>query len=383
MSHTSHPQVERLHKLRAALAAGRIDLLALIPGGSLRYLTGLSFHAGKRLSLTLIPSCDRPPVMVLPALEANSVEGKTPFPVKMETWSDAEGPLNALIQGLKKSDAVGEVTIGIEPAVMRVMELRALEAAGASYGATIRTVDAGEIIAGLRMVKSADELDKMREAVRIIETALQLTIDRIRPGITEKELARHCTEQIMEAGGEGTSFESFVGAGANSANPHHESGDRPLEAGDIIIIDCGAVYQGYASDITRTVALGEPGPELRKIYDTVLAANAAGRAAVKPGVTGEAIDAAARGVIEEAGYGPYFTHRTGHGLGMEIHPCHEAPDLVAGSVRPLGVGTTFTIEPGIYVPGLGGVRIEDDMVITQTGGESLTSFERELIVLPG
>lgn len=372
----------RLDNLRAAMAAARIDLLALIPGGSLRYMTGLSFHAGKRLSLTLIPAADRPPVLVLPALEANSVEGRTPFPVKLETWTDAEGPQRALNAAFHGLGVGGTYTIGLEPAVMRVMELRAMEAAALATGATLRTVGADDLIAGLRMVKAPDELDRMREAVRIIETALQRTIDQVRPGATEKELARFCTDAIMEAGGEGTSFDSFVGAGPNSANPHHESGERPLAAGDIIIIDCGAVYQGYASDITRTVALGEPGPELRKIYDTVLAANGAGRAAVKPGVTGEAIDAAARGVIEDAGYGPYFTHRTGHGLGMEVHPCHEAPDLVAGSTRPLGVGTTFTIEPGIYVPGLGGVRIEDDMVITAHGGESLTSFERELLVLP-
>jgi Xaa-Pro dipeptidase len=163
-----------------------------------------------------------------------------------------------------------------------------------------------------------------------------------------------------------------------AANPHHHNSDRALQPGDMIIMDGGALHNGYASDITRTVALGDPGPEARAIYDLVLAANAAGRAAVHPGANGEEIDRAARAVIEAGGYGSQFLHRTGHGLGLAIH---EPPFIVAGSREPLAVGTTFTVEPGIYVDGLGGVRIEDNLVITADGGESLTSFERELIVV--
>lgn len=379
--------LERLSRLRAGMAAAGLDLLALIPGASLRYFTGLGFHPGKRLTLALLPADDGPAALVVPTLEVNSIQGKVPFPAELFTWSDAEGPaaaVSAALTALKQTGSLTEraIQLGLEPVSLRVMELRALETAAGALGHAVVTSDASQLIADLRMVKGPDEIAAMREAVRVIETALQRTIDQIRPGVTEKELARFCTDAIYAAGGEGTSFDSFVGAGPNSANCHHESGDRPLKAGDLIIIDCGAVARGYASDITRTVALGEPGSEARLIYNTVLAANAAGRAAVRPNVTGEEIDAAARGVIELAGYGQFFPHRTGHGLGIDVHPCHEAPDLVAGSRRPLAIGTTFTIEPGIYLPGLGGVRIEDDMVINAHGGESLTTFERDLLVIP-
>ncbi|NTV65263.1 MAG: M24 family metallopeptidase, partial [Oscillochloris sp.] len=159
----------------------------------------------------------------------------------------------------------------------------------------------------------------------------------------------------------------------------HSNGQRVFAPGDLIIIDCGARYGGYISDTTRTVALGEPDAEARAIYELVRQANAAGRAAAGPGVSGAQIDAATRQVIAAAGYGAYFNHRTGHGIGLEVH---ELPNIVAGSDAPLAPGTTFTIEPGIYIPGKLGVRIEDDMVITADGACSLTRMDRELLIVP-
>jgi Xaa-Pro dipeptidase len=193
---------------------------------------------------------------------------------------------------------------------------------------------------------------------------------------------RITSQAIIDAGAEGESFEGIVASGSNSANPHHGGSDRAFQAGDLIVVDFGAVFDGYASDITRTFALGEPGTQARHIYEVVKDANATGKAAVHAGVTGEQIDRAARSVIEHAGFGQFFPHRTGHGLGIEVNPCHEPPDLVSGSTTPFAVGTTFTIEPGIYIEGVGGVRIEDDVVITLDGYRSFTNFERELIVLP-
>jgi Xaa-Pro dipeptidase len=184
----------------------------------------------------------------------------------------------------------------------------------------------------------------------------------------------------MEAADAQTSFTTIVASGPNSANPHHTTGDRRIEVGDLVILDGGAGIDGYCSDITRTVAVGALSEEGRTIYDLVLQANRAGVAAVRPEASGADIDAAAREVIERGGYGQYFVHRTGHGLGIEIH---EPPYLHSAEEEPLPEGATFTVEPGIYLPGIGGVRIEDDVVLTQSGGECLTSSPRELRILPG
>jgi Xaa-Pro aminopeptidase len=194
-------------------------------------------------------------------------------------------------------------------------------------------------------------------------------------GITELEVAEIWLAAIR-ASGHAPSFDLAVGSGPNGANPHHTNGTRQLQSGDLVVLDGGVFVDGYASDITRTIAVGQPNAEAVRIYELVREANAAGRAACTAGTTGEAIDQAARAIIEAGGYGPQFIHRTGHGLGIEIH---EPPFIVGGSHEPLRPGTTFTVEPGIYLPGVVGVRIEDDMVITEDGAESLTSFPRELL----
>jgi Xaa-Pro dipeptidase len=175
------------------------------------------------------------------------------------------------------------------------------------------------------------------------------------------------------------SFSPIVVAGPNAASPHSTPSERPIESGETIVVDCGATVGGYAADITRTFAIGELEPEMAQVYDVVRAANAAGRRAVRPGIPAEQVDQAARAVIEDAGYGEYFIHRTGHGLGLEIH---EPPYIVAGNRQLLEPGMTFTVEPGIYLPGRGGVRIEDDVVVTADGGDSLTTFPREFAKLP-
>ena len=186
-------------------------------------------------------------------------------------------------------------------------------------------------------------------------------------------MAERLTAEMMDGGADSVAF-MIVVAGPNGADPHAGPSDRPLQPGDLVTIDCGAVHKGYTADITRTFAIGQVEEQLAEIYEVVRQANAAGRAAVRPGVAAQEIDRAARAVIENAGYGQYFTHRTGHGLGIETH---EPPYMVEGNELRLEPGMVFTVEPGVYVPGLGGVRIEDDMVVTAEGGESLTTFPRE------
>jgi Xaa-Pro dipeptidase len=227
--------------------------------------------------------------------------------------------------------------------------------------------------------KDASEVEKMRKAVVIAQDALKAVIPLIKIGMTEKELESELVMQLFKHGSASElPFAPIVCAGPNSANPHAAPSERKLQPGDMLIVDWGAAYDGYFSDLTRSFAIGEMDAEFQKIHKTVQEANAAGRAAGKPGVPAANVDKAARSVIEKAGYGEYFRHRTGHGLGMEVH---EDPYMRGDNMQFLEVGMTYTVEPGIYLAGRNGVRIEDNMVITEKGADSLSDMERELVVV--
>ncbi|MCZ6758454.1 MAG: M24 family metallopeptidase, partial [Bacteroidetes bacterium] len=227
--------------------------------------------------------------------------------------------------------------------------------------------------------KDENELNLMREATKIAEVALQDTLAHVKENVSEREISGTLIRYMLERGSEGElPFQPIIAFGANSANPHAVPSDYALQRGDLVLFDWGANYRGYFSDLTRMFALGEPEPELRKIVEIVQQSNAAGRQRVAPGRTVGDIDSASRGIIEDAGYGEFFTHRTGHGLGLEVH---EAPYVRGDNDQILEPGMTFTIEPGIYLNGRGGARIEDDMVVTQTGGESISTISRDLGIL--
>ena len=219
----------------------------------------------------------------------------------------------------------------------------------------------------------------MQTAAEIAQAAIKRVLPALRAGVSERQITAMLSRELLDAGSGPLPFEPIVAFGANSAVPHAIAGDKGLGEGQLIVIDWGASYDGYVSDITRTYALGPVDRELRRVYGLVQAANAAAREAARPGASGEDIDRAARAVIDEGGYGDYFVHRTGHGLGLEGH---ENPGIVQGNREPLPVGAAFTIEPGIYLPGRGGVRIEDDVVLTAEGHRCLTSLSRDLIELP-
>lgn len=360
-----------IERIQAELARADLQALAVVPGANLFYLLGMTIHSSERLAVAFITR-DGDVRMVLPALEQPRAAGEARVPVQFYPWQDAEGYAAALQECATDIELSGK--LAVEYGAMRVMELRALEAV-----APVEAVDGSALLATLRMRKSADELELMRAAVRAVETGLQAAIEAIRPGVTELEVASVWERAMAEAGSSGVAFGTIVAAGPNSANPHHTTGARRIERGDLVILDGGATVGGYLSDITRTVVVGAPSAEQRRIYETVQAANAAGVAAAHAGVTGAEVDRAARDVIAAAGYGEYFVHRTGHGLGIEGH---EPPYMHAASTEPLAAGTTFTVEPGVYVAGVGGVRIEDNVVLTDTGGESLTTFRHDLIEVP-
>jgi Xaa-Pro aminopeptidase len=363
----------RQAQLATALYTHHLDLLALNPGPSLTYLTGLNFHLMERPVVGLFTP-HNPVILVLPELEA----GKTadlPYPVQVFPYGEdpAIWP-NAFRQAALAAQLEGR-RVGVEPGQMRVLELRLLEAAAE----TAQYLSAEESLAELRMRKDQSEIEAMRTAAQIAQQALKETLPKVKAGISERELAAELTAQLLRAGSDvEMPFAPIVSSGPNGANPHAVPSERRLGPGDLLVIDWGAGYKGYFSDITRTFAIGEVETEFKHIAAIVREANQAGRAAARPGATADAVDHAAREVIEKAGYGLFFTHRTGHGLGMQAH---EAPYMRAGNLQVLEAGMTFTVEPGIYLPGRGGVRIEDDVVITKDGAESLTDLPRELVTL--
>ena len=258
---------------------------------------------------------------------------------------------------------------------MRVQEYRLLVAP--LDGVQVRAAEA--VIQPVRACKDETEVSAIRAAVQVCERALADVVAGIRPGMTEAEIAARLVRALLDHGEADVPLRPAVLSGPNSALPHGSPGSRRIAAGDPLLFDFVCTVQGYYADITRTFVVGaEPAPWFREIYEVVQQANAAARAAVRPGATCAEIDRAAREVIEAAGYGAYYVHRTGHGLGLEVH---EAPSLSAAEEGRLAAGNVVTIEPGIYLPGKGGVRIEDDVLVTGDGCETLTSFSRELLVI--
>lgn len=360
----------RLRKCQEQILAHGLDGLALMPGPNLLYISGIHTHLSERPVLLFIPADDEPAI-IIPELEAMKAEAAGIEPARIFSWSDQEGYTGAFQQASAMLE-LSDYLLGVEALRMRVLEYELLR----RFAPGMQTAHAETVMNVLRLRKDAQEVAAMRRAAQVAETAMQKMLPRIKVGLTERQIAVLLVQELIAAGSQATPFSPIVAAGPNGASPHASVTDRPLQEGDLLVIDWGAMIDDYPSDITRTFAVGEIEPEFHRIYNAVLLANEEGKRVARPGMTGEGIDRATRDVIEEAGYGPYFIHRTGHGLGLETH---EYPSLVAGEKEFLPAGAVFTIEPGIYLPGRGGVRIEDDILLTPDGCVSLTSFPRELI----
>lgn len=267
----------------------------------------------------------------------------------------------------------GAKTLGIEE---RYLSLAAYRDYQEKLNAQL--VPAGKLVLELRAGKDADELECMVKAQRIAERALEEIFNFLRPGVTEREVAAKLTYDMLRFGAEKNSFDPIVASGPNGSMPHAVPGDRAIQKGDFVTMDFGCVWGHYCSDMTRTVAVGQPTEEMVKVYDLVLKAQLAGIAASRAGVTGREIDAAARKVIEEGGYGEYFGHGYGHSVGLEIH---ESPNANTSDTTPMPVGAVVSAEPGIYLPGRFGVRIEDVVIMEEKGCRVITKAPKELIIL--
>ncbi len=344
-----------------------VDAVAIVPGANMFYFTGLEFHLSERPVIGIFSAMGVS--FIVPELEVIKLTNHPDLEANIFSWGDAEGFEQAFTNAVKDL-GLDEATLGLDGLTMRVFEMLAFQQSSAT-----NILDVGQNLLDIRARKTAEEVQAMREAIRLSERALDKLLQWMEPGMTELEMGRELSRLLKAEGSSGESFEPLVQVGANSALPHGFSGDRQLGENDFLLIDFGGRARGYPADITRTFCLGTPTAEMQKIYDVVLEANKAAQTAAGPGVACGVVDEAARNVIEAAGYGEYFTHRTGHGLGLEIH---ELPQIAAGVVDVLEPGMVFTIEPGIYIPGLGGVRIEDNVVVTQSGLDVLTEYPRQL-----
>ncbi|TMW73761.1 M24 family metallopeptidase [Alteribacter natronophilus] len=353
--------MSRLEKLRALFSEKEIDGILIMSPTNRRYVTGFTGSAGAALI------SDSEAVFI------------TDFRYTEQAAEQAEGyrivqhtrPIHEEVAA--QAEALGIKRLGFEKDHM-------------TYGTfdTYKNVINGELIpvAGmvekLRMIKDENELQTIREAVEIADAAFSHIQSYIRPGVREIDVSNELEFFMRKRGAVSSSFDIIVASGYRSALPHGVASEKKIERGELVTLDFGAYYKGYCSDITRTVAVGEVSDELKKIYDTVLQAQLKGMEGLKAGITGIQADALTRDYIKEQGYGEYFGHSTGHGLGMEVH---EGPGLSFKSDTVLEPGMVVTVEPGIYVAGTGGTRIEDDAVVTENGNECLSKSTKELLVL--
>jgi Xaa-Pro dipeptidase len=364
---------QRVSRLLEALAPHGLETVVLLPGPNMVYYTGLSFHLMGRPTLAFL-TVDQPPLVLVGELERVKAESCSLAP-RVVTYGEDMASRAAAFREVEARLHLARRLVGVEPLRMRWMEEQAL--LEASPGIRLASADAA--LEPLRSVKTEDELASIERAVAIAEAALEATLPLVRLGMTEHELAGELTLQLLRAGSEPElPFPAIAASGPNAALPHAVPTHRRLQAGDMLILDWGATVDGYISDLTRTFALGEIDPEFRRIHAAVVEANTAGRAAARPGAPCREIDHAARRVIEAAGYGAAFIHRTGHGIGLEAH---EPPYLRSDNEAALAPGMTFTVEPGIYLEGRGGVRVEDNIVVTPDGARTLSRLSRDLATI--
>lgn len=351
---------------------GGADALALVPGSNLIYFTGLHYHLSERPIIAFVT--EEGLSLIVPKLEVPSLVKRPDLEARIFVWEDSEGFENAFIEAVESLGLRGK-TLGIDGMTMRATEwLQFLK-----VDPTMKVNPIERELIKIRSHKTPDEIALMRRATQISEAALDRLIQEVKPGMTENQIATRLEALMMEGGGEELAFGTLVQTGGNSDNPHGVTTDRALNRGEFLLIDFGCKVGGYPADITRTFVMGEVNDQMRRMYDAVQAANAAAKAAAGPGVPMGDVDKAARDAITEAGFGEYFIHRTGHGLGMDVH--EPIPQIAAGVTDLLEPGMMFTVEPGVYLPGVGGVRIEDNVLITENGIDVLTSYPRDLRIL--
>ena len=361
----------RLSLVRAAMQENGLNALVITPGAAMRYLTGFS-EPGSRFLALIVPA-EQPWALVVPALNAGQAHRNPAGITDVRAWEDATG-WERVFGPLAEELMLNSGSIGLDDdmparfvlALQKLMPSASLDLAGA-------------VLAPLRSRKDAGELAALQRAAAATDALIPVAYAACQAGASETEIAL-AIQQTIARGGNADSFAPIIGAGVNGASPHHNTGTTQIGTGDVVILDFGAMTDGYHGDITRTVAVGAASDEAKNVYDAVYRAYTAGVAAVQPGAAAQDVDAAARKVISDAGYGEYFIHRTGHGIGLDDH---EAPYILAGNETLLMPGHCFSIEPGIYLPGKFGVRLENIVTVSEDGTARVLNeaISPEIVVL--
>lgn len=363
----------RLTPLYDILNVDKLDAVAFVPGPNFRRLFIRDFHLMERPLVIIIPA-KGDPVAIVPNLEMASFE-PIQFPGDVFDWRDETGYMGAFEQAGEALAHLNGGRIGLEAQRMRVFEQMAL----GKIFPKAEFVDAHQAISSTRLHKTGEEIAKLKEAIRISEEALEATLQLVEVGQSESEIESILMRQMFDHGADGLSFEPIIAAGDNSAQPHAKARhDYKIKAGDALLIDFGASYQGYNADITRTFFVKEVSDFDRAFFETVLAANERGKEVSKAGVSAHDVDDNVQKVLEGSQFAEFIRHKTGHGLGLDVH---EAPQIMRGNHDKLEAGMVFTVEPGLYRMGECGVRIEDDVLVTEDGIECLTNFPRELRIV--
>lgn len=354
----------RVQRLQDAMAKQGVDAALFSVGADLPYLTGYEASPSERLTV-LVVQRDGAPTLVVPKLEAPRVEVGAFF---VEAWGETEDPVSLA------AGSVGAPSIVAAGDHMWSVFLLGFQ----KQWPHAEWVSATGLTKGLRMRKEPAEIDALRKAAHAVDRVMKrIPLEVSFAGRTEREVSRQIAEMVLEEGHDSAGF-AIVGSGPNGASPHHEASDRVMQEGDLVVCDFGGSMDGYQSDSTRTFSIGPSSERQVEVHAVVASANEAGRAAVAPGVACQQIDRAARTVIEEAGYGDFFIHRTGHGIGLEVH---EHPYMVEGNELKLEEGMTFSVEPGIYLPGEFGVRVEDIVACGSEEEDPMNESERRLTVV--
>lgn len=360
----------RLTQISKKMKEGGYQGAILFPSPNMYYMTGFHTFPGERLLMTVIPA-DGEPFFIAPKLFEGQIRNAAWIP-EIITWTDEENPYDKT-RVLLGDRGLTEGRFAIDDTTWAAQLLGLMTALP-----KVRFSPIGQLMLDLRLRKSADEIAKIQQASKIVDDVVDLMRRTVKPGMREIEIAALMEFEMRKAGSAGPSFETIVGSGPHSALPHYNAGERAVQNGDFIVLDFGALYQGYCSDTTRTLAVGTPSPKMVEVYNIVREAQDLGVRTARPGIKAREVDQAVREYITRHGYGDYFTHRTGHGLGMEVH---EDPYINGINEMVLEPGMVFSIEPGIYIEGEFGVRIEDIVYITDTGCERFNRSSRELTIV--